>query len=785
MKANIITLATLGLLLASLHAQTTVPAHISYQGRVADSSGAGLGTGTPVNRKVVFRLFDAAVAGNRLWTEEQTVTFSNGDFSVLLGNGTTATGTAAGESRPALDTVFTTGTTERYMQITVDNGDNTITAADQPISPRQRMTSTAYTFRARAAESIVTGQDLLMNDSANHGLGWHGSGRLFNGAAINGPVLFGQGGGALGTKSGATQTTAMTWTTSGVSFPQSVTFSSGMSGNGAGLTSLNASQLTSGTVSASLIPGLDAGKITSGTFDVNRIPTLDQGRIPTLDINSKTTGTLADARLSPNVVLQNSSPTFINSSVANLEVRSVGSTPYIDFSRDGSDYNARIILSGDHLGVHGNTTFYNHVGIGTTNPQTRLQVQDGSVWVSGNGAGALPQASGTGLRLYYDASSDFASMFAYNYSNGTPRNLVLQAAGGNVGVGATSPVTKLHVEGSGDTEISLVSTDNNRRWTMQASGGGAPTFQIIDRSAVASRLTIDTTGRVGIGTSTPTAMLTVTGQSAANMSGAHRYFDSGTGSGLSSSGNFNASHPASISASGAVFAGLFAAFSDSRIKLIHQKSSGADDLSKLLGIEITDYLYKDTITKGCGPQKKVIAQQVEKVFPQAVSITKDVVPDIFEKAEFKDGWVMLKTDLKKGDRVRLMDAKREEVFEVLEIDEEDHSKFRTDFKPAEGNVFVYGREVNDFRVVDYDAISMLNVSATQQIKKEKDAEVQALQAETAALRARIAAQQEEIATLRAADKARDAKLAAIEKLLLSADKPAALPVSLKRGDGAE
>ena len=31
----------------------------------------------------------------------------------------------------------------------------------------------------------------------------------------------------------------------------------------------------------------------------------------------------------------------------------------------------------------------------------------------------------------------------------------------------------------------------------------------------------------------------------------------------------------------------------------------------------------------------------------------------------------------------------------------------------EGQVFIYGKEVDDFRGVDYDALSMLNISATQ------------------------------------------------------------------------
>ena len=38
-----------------------------------------------------------------------------------------------------------------------------------------------------------------------------------------------------------------------------------------------------------------------------------------------------------------------------------------------------------------------------------------------------------------------------------------------------------------------------------------------------------------------------------------------------------------------------------------------------------------------------------------------------------------------------------------------------------GSVFVYGREVDDFRTVDYEAISMLNVSATQELLKRIEA----------------------------------------------------------------
>ena len=38
-------------------------------------------------------------------------------------------------------------------------------------------------------------------------------------------------------------------------------------------------------------------------------------------------------------------------------------------------------------------------------------------------------------------------------------------------------------------------------------------------------------------------------------------------------------------------------------------------------------------------------------------------------------------------------------------------------KFKDGDVFVYGRQVEDFRTIDYEAIAMLNVSATQESLK--------------------------------------------------------------------
>jgi hypothetical protein len=189
---------------------------INYQGRVTDSTGAAIGAGTPVNRKVIFRIFPASTGGSTLYTEEQTVTIFNGEFSVLIGQGIPFPSGSSSEAKPALDTVFGGATPDRYLEILVDNNDNTINGTDQPITPRQQMTSVGYAMRAKLADGVALNDDLRLNGSPNNGLGWYGTGgRQFSSTDINGPVLYGQGGGALGSDNGTTKVTALRWNASG------------------------------------------------------------------------------------------------------------------------------------------------------------------------------------------------------------------------------------------------------------------------------------------------------------------------------------------------------------------------------------------------------------------------------------------------------------------------------------------------------------------------------------------------------------------------------------------
>ncbi len=107
-------------------AQTSaIPGFISYQGRVVDASGANVGTGTPVNRTVIFRIWDnpsSTNTANLIYSEVQTVTVSEGEFSVLVGQGVanpTSTYGYSETTKKLADIGSAFGGSTRYLGVTV------------------------------------------------------------------------------------------------------------------------------------------------------------------------------------------------------------------------------------------------------------------------------------------------------------------------------------------------------------------------------------------------------------------------------------------------------------------------------------------------------------------------------------------------------------------------------------------------------------------------------------------------------------------------------------------
>lgn len=209
---------------------------------------------------------------------------------------------------------------------------------------------------------------------------------------------------------------------------------------------------------------------------------------------------------------------------------------------DSGTVTNRIDNNGSHLYVsHGGPTdkavvidnTSGNVGIGTTTPSDKLEVADGYIRVSGTGTSHGFKLERPSLDTYRLQLLD-GGFTIYNETDSRKELLVQN---GNVGIGTTAPSGKLHVVGdavmdggpfhltvdhgsnSGGHGLSLNGTGSNLpfvRWYdgttilagMRASSNGNFTIQT---NGFNDRLTIDSSGNVGIGTTTPSEKLDVNG----------------------------------------------------------------------------------------------------------------------------------------------------------------------------------------------------------------------------------------------------------------------------------
>jgi len=354
----------------------------------------------------------------------------------------------------------------------------------------------------------------------------------------------------------------------------------------------------------------------------------------------------------------------------------------------------------------------------------------------GRMAGDANTAGSSNTFLGYNANATSGALFNATAigANATVSvgNALVLGNNANVGIGTSSPANKLEVaggrveftsttdasgaSGSGVLEIAnSLRLDGNEIITnsgtsLQLQGGNngdlyvdGTTF-MVDASA--------NTVRIGMGTTTATrGRLSVGGGPTSYNIGDYYYVNASSASVIYSNGAVSRNY--SIWAADRI-AGLYVmSYSDERIKDIVGISNAKEDLNTLLDIEITDYTFKDKVQNGNEVQKKVIAQQVKKVYPQAIDDSQaGIVPDIMQKTSIKEGWIALENvEVEKGEKLRIIFESGTEELEILEVKEGAIQVA----SQAEGKAFVYGREVPDFHKVDYDALTTLNISATQEL----------------------------------------------------------------------
>ena len=745
-----------------------VPNAMSYQGFLTDAAGDPVAPTASENRDIEFRIYSTAAGGTALWGETQTVTVYKGNFSVILGNGTALSVIPSGPA--AFASVFTNASSaDLYFGITPVGGSE--------FAPRQKLLSSAYALRAKAAETVnasaqANGVPSQFNWASANNLTVNGPTRVSGANSMQfgydvpgkeeyagriGYGLFDSGLDIVGAGNSVAERKIVMHAQGGTDFLGQIKF--GSRGGEHIVLFENAGAATD------LAIGVMNGTIYS------RVPVGEnfrwyQGGNHDHDPGSPTNGTQIAVLNASGFTLNSGRFTGDGSGLTNLPAPSTVNDLQLTGTIHKSGHGVFISSFVSHqLGSQDHTTYF-RTSVGANNGQGsfawyRGGSHDGGELNAGGGT-RLMTLNGNGLEVNQGNLSLAGSV---NFGQRLGQHLNLYGTSNGIGIQNSR---LYHRDNTGFSWFVGGSHSNNT-----SDAGGGSTIADWDNSRLEFNRRVYITGDTG----SEAPPLDVNGGSNEfNFAGgtiARFYRTGGGGAGYDNSGTFSR---VSIRANHVIEGFQFVAKSDLRLKLPEARSDSAKDLATLGALEVTDYQMKDRSAAGERKFKKLIAQQVEAVYPQAVSKSTGVVPDIYRLAAAKGGFIAFKeagqAGLQKGDVVRLVGNDWEVKSEVTEVREQG---FTVKDEVKDGEVFVYGRQVRDLRSIDYEAISMLNVSATQELARQ----IKAQAAENGQLRAENAELRKQLAAMKADAAAADERLARIESLLKGGERPAVQPVSIK------
>lgn len=364
-----------------------------------------------------------------------------------------------------------------------------------------------------------------------------------------------------------------------------------------------------------------------------------------------------------------------------------------------------------------------------------------------NGLNQMFSYNGNGIELFQDNSQKFRTDAAGTITSG--RHAVygnLEIAGGTGSLYTNGGSVFLGASGNLDASFAN-NPSNTTRWVKV---GDSDTGIRSSQDGVLQVVTNDypilhlSNGRLGVNQATPQAGLHVafpfsnqdafqgysydyTGLSYFNGSGMHHYTSSTSNQALGGPDGGTLFHVAAIFDGSVVsYKGIWSAqnlqFSDNRIKNIQGRSNSTKDLSLLNSIKITDYTMIDKV-QDKNTYKKVIAQEIQDIYPQSVSKSRNVIPNIMSQAEnvkFSNKTLTItlssEHNLVSGDHIDIL-SKEQKLTDIEVVKIIDAKSFVINSEIDLTQIYVYGKYVDDFLSVDYDALSMLNISATQELYK--------------------------------------------------------------------
>lgn len=215
------------------------------------------------------------------------------------------------------------------------------------------------------------------------------------------------------------------------------------------------------------------------------------------------------------------------------QTTSFNSNDFVDF-RFHNDYTQLSTRSSESLIFNGSAG--GNVGIGTTNPTTKLTVKGNALtWTDDLERGTISfssPAGKTGIVFNYLSANNYSRFNIINYDNATQANRFVNFSftsepglsirkGGNVGIGTVIPTAKLEVNGdlkvrkvtngstlSGTNDLGLYSQTSGS-WMRYVTNGGNHVFYTGGGIGAAERMRLTSSGNLGIGTTNPNHKLQV------------------------------------------------------------------------------------------------------------------------------------------------------------------------------------------------------------------------------------------------------------------------------------
>ena len=295
-------------------------------------------------------------------------------------------------------------------------------------------------------------------------------------------------------------------------------------------------------------------------------------------------------------------------------------------------------------------------------------------------------------------------------------------ANGNVGINTSSPSTTLHVNGDilADNinvgEVGRLDSSN-----FKTGYGGFNVGYIATSNADGSINTYSSYNSLTRdGLYLRNGWIEVTGSVTANPGGCN-YFVTGMNliQGTSNFGNT----AISIKATGSIWSGdKFISTSDLRVKKNRTKLDTNDCLEIINNIEPVTFNFIDTIQYTQNKSYGFIAQEIEKIIPDAIITTSNFIPSIMEVCDVeKIGTNKYKIQLSKelnknAKKIKMYDIDNKIYEADIEIyDEKKKELIISNEGDLLEQMFIYGEEILDFKTLEKDVIWTITTAAVKEL----------------------------------------------------------------------